>query len=377
MNVLMISMDASLLTDSIGNARTRHEFYAEQLGHLSLAVCTRRNLPAYESPRVAARPTRSRSTLHYLIDGYRLGLAFHQECPVDVIAAQDPFLTALIGLTLRWRLHVPLIIQDHSCVVDNPHFAAEQPRNRLLQRLARWTLRRADAIRAVNTGERRACLRHGIPSERVCVIPVAPALAQFSPADNIPDPPTALWVGRVVAFKNVPLLLRAFARVHAALPHARLILAASVEQDAARDHLLAHIRSLGLEGVVEPRWSVAHVDLPALHHQATVYAHASNYEGFGLVLAEAAASRLPAVTTDTDGARDIVIDGETGLIVPVGDEAALAGALIALLSDPSRARDMGRRARERVCDQFDEDRLLRAWVAMIRAVTEGKPPCVS
>ena len=62
---------------------------------------------------------------------------------------------------------------------------------------------------------------------------------------------------------------------------------------------------------------VGHADLPALYQIATVYAHSSNYEGFGVVLAEAAAAGLPVVSTDTDGAREIVEDGvDFGVVRP-------------------------------------------------------------
>ncbi|MCC7446417.1 MAG: glycosyltransferase family 4 protein [Anaerolineae bacterium] len=387
----MISMDTALLTEEIGNARARHESYAADVGRISLVICNHNSdrVRPYQSAYVAACPTQSRSYLHYLIDGYRVGLRFHAEQPVDVIATQDPFLTALIGLALRRRLRVPLIVQDHSSVIENRYWAAESRRNRALQHLARLTLPRADAVRVVNHAEEMACMRLGISGNRICVIPVAPNLERFlAPAtaselghwyDELgihgvdPDAPLILWVGRPVAVKNLPMLLRAFARVHTELPEVRLVIAG----DTSGTHIPEQLASMGLSSSVCLLGSVAHGRLPALYQIATVYAHASNYEGFGLVLAEAAAAGLPIVSTDTDGAREIVVDGATGTLVPVNDHEAMAGALIDLLRDPERAAQIGQRARQHIQQRYDERRLVSAWTGMLRAVANREQPCVS
>lgn len=389
MHILMIGMDTSILTQAIGNARARHEIYAQQAGRISMVICNRRAngsaLQSYESAYVSARPTQSRSYIHYLIDGYRAGLRFHAEHPADLITSQDPFLTALIGLMLRHHLHIPLIVQDHSSLLDNPYFAAEHPRNRFLQWLARRTVRRADAVRVVNRQERLACLRHGV--DRVCVIPVAPNLERFLQptveqaiwreklALNA-DAPVVLWVGRVVPVKNMPVLLDAFAGVHAQMPFAQFVIAG----DVRRTDIPARVESLGLSGSVRLPGTVAHADLPALYQSATIYAHSSNYEGFGLVLAEAAASGLPVVSTTTAGAQEIVTES-TGKLVPIGDSVALASAILDLLRHPTTAAALGQRARAHVQTTFDEKQLMSQWVEMWRAVANkergGETPCAS
>ncbi len=384
MHVLMLSMDSTLLTEKIGNSRARHESYAAQLGRISMVICNRQSLPAYESEHVVARATGSSNYFRYLTDGYNLALQFQKEQPIDVITSQDPFLTAVIGLALRRRLNAPLLMQDHSCTVDNRYFVAERPRNRLLQWFARRTLRMADAVRVVNHQEEAACIHRRIPARQVCTIPVAPDITRFlTPAsaadiqrwyDRLgfdPDVPIVLWVGRPVTFKNVPMLLRAFARVHAELPSARFVIAGDMEGTAVP----FQVRQAGLEAVTCLPGAVAHNDLPALYQIATVYAHSSNYEGFGLVLAEAGAAGLPVVSTDTDGARELVVRDVTGKLVPVGDDAAMASALVELLRQPERAQSMGEQARTHIQENFDEQRLMAAWTTMIKAVANGESPC--
>lgn len=380
MHILMISLDTSILTKTIGDSRPRHEKYAEMFGRISLVVCNRRRrspLPTYKSERVVARPTESRSFLHYLWNGYRTGLRFHSEQPVDLISSQDPFLTAMIGLALRWKIGVPLLIQIHSPMLDNEHFAAESRRNVWLQKLARWTVKRADAVRVVSQSEREACIRLGVAGDHVCVIPVPANVRRFmmpASTDQItewwnrlvidPDAPLILWVGRPVAFKDLPTLLRAFVRVHEDIPNAYLVIAGDIQGT----DIPAQVKRTGLAEFILMPGPVAHDDLPALYQIATIYAHSSYYEGFGLVMVEAGASGLPVVATDTVGAREIIVDGDTGRLVPVRDDKALASALVELLNDPDQASAMGERARQRVQQLFDQNRTAEKWVNMWRAV---------
>jgi glycosyltransferase involved in cell wall biosynthesis len=390
MHVLMLSLDTSILTQQIGNSRARHEFYAQQVGRISMVVCNRRRQGrqmAYVSARVNAQPTNSRSYLHYVLDGYRTAVklvAQHADQPISLITAQEPFVTALVGLALRRRLNVPLIIQDHSSFLESQHFAAETPRNRVLRWIAMQTMPRADAVRVVNWQEKAGAVRLGLPAGRMCVIPLVPSLAPFAATTHAEasagwrvafglsaETPLILWVGRPVTFKNLPMLLQAFASVRAAIPDAVLVLAG----DMARTDIPARIAAAGLTEAVRLPGAVPHADLPALYQAATVYALSSNYEGLPGVLLEASAAALPIVSTANNGSKDLIRDGVTGLLTPIGDAKAMSEALIALLHDPARRAQMGAAARQHVLESFDENRLLMQWVEMWRSVAVGKPPC--
>lgn len=84
-------------------------------------------------------------------------------------------------------------------------------------------------------------------------------------------------------------------------------------------------------------------------------------EPFGLVAAEAMACARPVVASGVGGLREIVVDGETGLLVPPKDPESLAGAISSLLSDPSRASAMGARGRVRFESEFTQDAMIRRW----------------
>jgi glycosyltransferase involved in cell wall biosynthesis len=218
------------------------------------------------------------------------------------------------------------------------------------------------------------------------VIPLVPTLKPFATRDvdeqvqawrqqigATAETPIILWVGRPVTFKNLPMLVRAFARVHAQRPDAKLVLAG----DMTNSEIPAQIEAAGLSASVSLVGAVAHDKLPALYQTATLYALPSNYEGLPGVLLEASAASLPIVSTANNGSRDLIRDGETGILTPIGDEAAFAEAILALLNYPDKRRKLGDAARDHVFEAYDENTLLMRWVEMWRAVAERRLPCAS
>jgi glycosyltransferase involved in cell wall biosynthesis len=88
------------------------------------------------------------------------------------------------------------------------------------------------------------------------------------------------------------------------------------------------------------------------------------YEPYGRVIAEAMSFGCPVVATDTEGARDLIRDGETGFIVPIEDAGALADKILHLLANPRVAREIGRAARQFARRTQDPHTLFRAQVGM-------------
>lgn len=89
-----------------------------------------------------------------------------------------------------------------------------------------------------------------------------------------------------------------------------------------------------------------------------VFVSASETESFGLAIAEAMAARTPVVATETEGAREVVENGQTGLLTPIGDPKQIAEAVCALLEDADRRSEMGTRAQEAVQARFSLKRMV-------------------
>lgn len=173
------------------------------------------------------------------------------------------------------------------------------------------------------------------------------------------DAPVIGVVARLTHEKDHATLLRAFALVHAHHPAARLALAGDGD---LRDPLIAQAGELGVRGAVS--FLGTRGDVPDLLSAFDVFALPSRIEGLGITLVEAMAAGLPTVASRVGGIPEVVIDGETGRVVPPGDAEALSQALSWMLENRDRARAMGEAGRRRAADEFSLERMVRRYEAI-------------
>lgn len=183
--------------------------------------------------------------------------------------------------------------------------------------------------------------------------------------------PVIVWVGRLVSEKRPELLLDAFALVRRQMPaRLRIFGDGPLRQDLER-----RINLLGLSGQVELMGF--QLNPFAFAHEASAFVLTSNYEGMPNALIEAQALGLPAVSTNCDtGPAEIIEDGETGYLVPVGDARAIADRLVALLCNDERRAEMSERAKERAARLFGIDKVLPQWESTILRRPEEAVECV-
>ena len=115
-------------------------------------------------------------------------------------------------------------------------------------------------------------------------------------------------------------------------------------------------------------------DVAPLLSSLDIFVSASHTESFGLTMVEAMASGRPVVATATEGAREIIEDGVTGLLVPVGDAEALAAAITGLLEDAQERKRLGARASEVARERFSLDRMVEATEQVYREVLGSHDP---
>lgn len=174
-----------------------------------------------------------------------------------------------------------------------------------------------------------------------------------------PRAPAALIVGRMWSQepgKGHDELIAAWPTVRRQVPGAELWVVGPGD-DRLRLEQLA--QSLGVAEAVRFLGRVSDEELGDLYRRAAVFAMPSCQEGFGLVYAEAMWHGLPCIGSTADAARYVIVDGETGLLVPYGDVAAIGSAVAALLADPARAQWMGEAGRRLAREQFSYARFRR------------------
>jgi glycosyltransferase involved in cell wall biosynthesis len=144
---------------------------------------------------------------------------------------------------------------------------------------------------------------------------------------------------------------------------ARCVLVGEPDADNPASIPAAVLRAWHDEGIIEHRGRQE--DMPAVFADADIVCLPTYYgEGIPKVLVEAAACGLPIVTTDWPGCREIVEHGQNGLLVPIKDPQALAGALETLVRDPALRIALGRRGRARVEGEFSLDTVIRKTLAV-------------
>jgi glycosyltransferase involved in cell wall biosynthesis len=184
----------------------------------------------------------------------------------------------------------------------------------------------------------------GLDPDRVRTIYCGLEHERFTLADPPPRSETPLVVAwsRLRRYKSLDVAIRAFGRIRAALPDARLLV---MGRGPDERRLRGLTERLGLADSVEFRGFQPWEELVGALHRCHVCLNPSPKEGWGLTVVEANQCGLPVVASDRPGLRDSVRDGETGALVPYGDDAAMADAALAMLRDPDLWQARSRAAR--------------------------------
>ena len=160
------------------------------------------------------------------------------------------------------------------------------------------------------------------------------------------------------------MLLAALPTLHRRLPAVRLLVAGDGEH---REALVARTAALGLSPAVAFLGRADAGRVQALLAGARALVVPSTYEGMPLVVLEAMAAGVPVVASRVSGIPEVVVDGETGWLVPPEDPEALAAALTAVLADPAEAARRGAAGRARVAERFRPAVAAEIWEREIRS----------
>jgi len=178
-------------------------------------------------------------------------------------------------------------------------------------------------------------------------------MQKFAPVPEPPGPPVVLLPARFLWAKGVAEFVEAARIVRERNVHARFVLAGTCDPENPASIPQKQIEAWERERAVEVMpWQK---DMPALLGSCHIVAYPTYHEGLPKTLLEAASCGRAIVTTDVPGAREVVRDGQNGLLVPPKDPTALARAIEQLVNNPKLRKEMGRRGRERVRREFSSE----------------------
>jgi glycosyltransferase involved in cell wall biosynthesis len=214
----------------------------------------------------------------------------------------------------------------------------------LAERLIPSVYRRA-WFHAISESTRDDLVARGIPAERIAVVHPGVDAAAFRPAEAPmrATPPRFVYIGRLKRYKGVEHFIRALAIARRTRPELSADIAGSGDD---RPRLEGLARTLGQEEAVRFLGFVEEETKLSLLRRAMANVFPSPKEGWGITVMEAAACGTPSLASDSPGLRDSVRDGTTGLLVPHGDDSALAAAMLRLAGDPGLVETLGQAARQ-------------------------------
>jgi glycosyltransferase involved in cell wall biosynthesis len=293
--------------------------------------------------------------------------AWLREAHPEIVHAHLPHAAWLA----RWsRLAAPVRV-----VVDTVHTAGTGTRGRRLgYRLSNWL---TDQTTVVSEGAAQAWKAARMISQKQLEImangidtktwkPATDARAELRAELGLRDEFVWLAAGRLEPVKNFSALLQAIAT----LPqHARLVIAGSGSQAEA---LSAQARDFGIESSV--RFPGHQSNLLRWMQAADAFALSSHWEGLPMSLLEAGACGLPCVSTAVAGATEIVLEGQTGFLVPTGNQRELNAAMHRLMTmSASERQAMGEAARQRIRARYSIHSVLDQWENLYAELLEAHP----
>ncbi len=297
-----------------------------------------------------------------------------------VPATRDLDPTLPMRLTRALRAHRPDVVHTHLVHADVygalaaarlrlPLFSTKHNDDRFrtgpFRHVERLLARRATRILAITEALRRFCVeRVGLPAGKIEVVHYGldepPPAWGPNPDLQLPeDARLVVAVARLVEQKGLDVAVRALQAIRAEHPQAVLVVAG---EGPERARLEALAGELGVrDALVLPGRAG---DVAALLRRADVFVHPTRWEGFGLVLLEAMLASLPVVATRVSSVPEIVVDGETGVLIDPERPDLLADAVNSLLRDGERRRTLGAAGHERARREFSVERMAARTAAL-------------
>ncbi len=305
---------------------------------------------------------------------------------VDVCHASSNGLGVLLAMGAKWESGTPFLLTEHGLYLRERYIAYGPTSMGHAQRafmlgffkhLTAAAYHMADVVAPGSEYNRLWEQANGAVPEKIKPIYNGIDAPSFAPPGTEPDQPTLVWVGRIDPLKDVKTLLRAFARVQAARPEARLRIFGATpkgNEPYHRECVELHARlGLGDSAVFEGR-------VPSIidaYHAGHVVVATSISEGFPYAVIEGMAAGRATVATDVGGVREAIADA--GILVSPRDDQAIADACLELLADPERRARLAAAGRERVLSLFTLETCLDRYRELYASLTTAhhRPPAAA
>jgi glycosyltransferase involved in cell wall biosynthesis len=293
-------------------------------------------------------------------------LKLNQKSKIITATSQSPSDYAFPILLFCRLFKIPFVGQIHFDLFSS--HAIQELYGKCLKGRLRYlftikALRYYSSVRVVGTRIADTLLQKGIFTfDKIKVIPVmVPMLNESFQALKLPLNKSVLFVGRLVPQKNLKLWLQVAQKLLEKQPG---IVFHIVGDGPLREELEQYSKELRIEKQVIFHGFKDYGQLQSFYRKSCVFLLTSNYEGFGRVIVEAYANRIPVVSTKITGAEDIIINGETGYLV-IPNVNIITEKLLELINNEEKILMFGDKGYQYVKHNFNPDKLKKEWVHLL------------
>lgn len=349
MKLLVFGLDNSILDKNSALAKRTIE-YGALVEEYVIITPAKENKMVQLSDNASAHGVKSKNKILGLLKIYKLAKKIIKEEKIDVISAQDQYYLGFVGLKLARKFNLGLEIQVHGF----------EKFSGLRKMIAKYILPRADSVRVVSQRlKKRMTDEFGVAENKIMVVPICVELKIMNNEPRIKnknDKFIFLTVGRLVPVKNIGMQIGAMEEVVKKYSNVELWI---IGEGSERKNIESMIKNLELGGKVKLLgWRN---DVKKYYDQADVFLLTSHSEGWPLVILEAANYGLPIIMTDVGSAGELIINNESGIVIPVSDEVKLKEAMLSLIKNFELRKKLGEGARRAVNNLPAKEKILELY----------------
>jgi len=369
MKILNLSLDKSIL-DKNSKAARRIVEYGDLADSYIVVIPDKDYKEIRLSEKVFVYGSGGGNKIFQLINVYRLAKKLLRRGGDDIISVQDPYYLGFIATKLAKKFGLGLEVQIHGF----------EKYSGLRKIIADFAIPRASAIRCVSQRLKRQLMRNfGVKEEKITVAPICSNLK--SKISNLKSKNTEsdtkfifLTVGRLVAVKNINLQIRAMAKLvesEKSKVESKKIELWIVGDGPEKSNLKSKISKLKLENNVKLLgWQN---NPEEFYSQADAFLLTSDYEGWGMVIIEAARYGLPVIMTDVGCAGELIENEKSGLIVPVNNQIKLEEAMVRIIKDDSLRKKLAEGALSATKNLPNKEETLALYKQSWEKARQNKP----
>jgi glycosyltransferase involved in cell wall biosynthesis len=354
MRILNLGLDSSILNKNSALAKRAVE-YGALVEKYIIITPAKENKIVQLSDQVVAHGVKSKNKILGLFKIYYLAKKLIIKNNIGVVSVQDQYYLALIGLKLARKFNKGLEIQVHGF----------EKYGGLRKLIAKYVLPRADSVRVVSQRlKNRLMGEFKVRGEKIMVVPIfvnikSKVKSQKSKVEN-KDKFIFLTVGRLVSVKNIGMQIEAMAEViknlELRIKNYELWIVGDGEERKILEKLCYELRVASC--VKFFGWQD---NLDKFYRQADVFLLTSHSEGWPLVILEAANYGLPIIMTDVGSAGELIINNESGIVMPANDEIKLKEAMIDLIENNELRKKLGEGAMQAVSNLPRKEQILELY----------------